>query len=104
MIAGRFEEATPFAESALATLAAVEGADPADVLRARAAVAELRWRRGDVDGVRAAMQADEIATRAPADARDVATVAEAFAVRLTEKGLDEEAARIRAVGLENTER
>jgi eukaryotic-like serine/threonine-protein kinase len=41
---GRVDEAAPLAEAALATLQAVEGADPADVVRARAAVTALRAR------------------------------------------------------------
>lgn len=44
---GEDQEARPRAESALARLVEAEGVDPADLLRATAAVAELRWRQGE---------------------------------------------------------
>ncbi len=94
--AGRWDEATPVAEAALATLATVEGADPRDLLRARTAVAELRLRRGDQGGALAAMgiAGEGAATAASPD--ELAAAVEAFATRLVAQGLIEEARRIRA--------
>lgn len=83
---GREREARPLAEGALKKLVAAEGVDPLDLLRARAVVAELRWRRGDFDGA--------VASMGPGgDVRDPGT----FAARLAAQGLALEAARLRGL-------
>jgi hypothetical protein len=84
LLAGGAEiAARPLAESALTKLAAAEGVDPLDLARAQASVAELRWRRADYDGARAALGG--------------AGDPEAFAARLAAQGLASEAARLRAL-------
>jgi len=92
---GRAEGALALAETALATLRSVEGADPVDILRARAVVAELRLRRGDRSGALEAMDAGHDGEAARSRPRD-GTAIDAFAARLIARGLVDEAARIRA--------
>ena len=93
----RLDEAAPLAEAALATLRVVEGAEPLDLLRARAAVAEIRLRHGDAEGALDAMR-DETGSHSapPAGPPDLDSAVEGFAGRLASQGLDQEAARIRA--------
>lgn len=95
--AGRLDEAAPLAESAFEALATVRDVDPTDVLLARATVAELRWRRGDRAGARAAMAPGGAADPTVDAAGDLATLADELAARLTSHGRSEEADRLRAV-------
>ena len=93
----RLGEAERLAGSALTRLAASGGADPADVLRARATVAELRLRRGDPVGAVAVMKPPRAGDAGPrAAAPAAAAVADEFAAQLEAQGLAEEAARIRS--------